>query len=118
GATLNQLGYLSSEEQAFLRERGAVGDIACRWIDLEGNPVELPPTVNPISISLEQLKSIPKRVTVAGGELKRDAILGVLRGGYTTTLVTDEGTAAYLLERAVDSRVPGSSDRGGQRSAK
>ena len=117
-ATLIQSGYISPEERAFLRERGAVGDIACRWIDVEGNPVELPPTINPISISLEELKSIPERLTVAGGKLKREVLVGVLRGGYTTTLVTDEGTAAYLLERAVDFRVPGRSGRGGKPSAK
>ncbi len=106
-ATIVQLGYLSPEEQAFLRERGAVGDIACRWIDIRGNPVELPPTINPIGISLENLKGIPERLMVAGGELKREAILGALRGGYATTLVTEEGTAAYLLECAMElTRVP------------
>ncbi len=118
GATLSQLGYLSPEEKAFLRERGAVGDISCRWIDVEGNPVELPPTINPISIPLEDLKSIPERLTISGGALKREVLLGTLRGGYTSKLVTDEGTAAYLLERAVDSRVSGRSDRGGTRSEK
>jgi DNA-binding transcriptional regulator LsrR (DeoR family) len=114
-ATIVQLGYLSPEEQAFLRERGAVGDIACRWIDIRGNPVELPPTINPIGISLENLKSIPERLTVAGGELKREALLGTLRGGYTTTLVTDEGTAAYLLECVMElTRVPKHSRRSGK----
>ena len=114
-ATLVQLGYLSPEEQAFLRERGAVGDIACRWIDIRGNPVELPPTINPIGISLENLKGIPERLMVAGGELKREALLGALRGGYTTTLVTEEGTAANLLECAMElTRVP----KRGRRSGK
>ncbi len=117
-ATLIRLGYVSPAEQAFLRERGAVGDIACRWIDVAGDPVEPPPTINPISFSLEDLRSIPERLTVAGGEVKREVLLGTLRGGYTTTLVTDEGTAAYLLERAVDSRVPKRSGQGGERAAK
>ena len=118
GATLSQLGYLSPEEQDFLRERGAVGDISCRWIDVEGNPVELPPTINPISIPLEDLKRIPERLTISGGELKREVLLGTLRGGYTSKLVTDEGTAAYLLERAVPSRASGRSGRDGEPSAK
>ncbi|MBW3550263.1 MAG: hypothetical protein KY442_05375, partial [Proteobacteria bacterium] len=47
-ATIIQLGYLSSEERAFLREHKAAGDITCRWIDVQGNPVELPPTINPV----------------------------------------------------------------------
>jgi DNA-binding transcriptional regulator LsrR (DeoR family) len=97
-ATMLQLGYLSSEERAFLRARKAVGEIACRWIDSDGHPVALPPTINPIGISLENLKHIPQRLTVAGGVLKRDVLLANLRGGYTTTLVTDAGSAAYLLQ--------------------
>ena len=116
-ATMVQLGYLSSEERAFLRERRAAWDIACRWIDDQGNPVELPPTINPVSISLQDLKSIPKRLAIAGGELKREALLGTLRGGYATTLVTDDSTAAYLLECVVDSaRATERSDRSGKRS--
>lgn len=102
-ATMIQLGYLSAEEQAFLRGRGAVADITCRWIDIDGNPVELPPTINPVGVSLEDLRNIPERLTISGGDRKREALLGTLRGGYTTTLVTDEGTASYLLERVLDS---------------
>lgn len=110
-ATMVRLGYLSPEERAFLQERGAAGDIACRWIDVHGNPVDLPPTINPVGLSLDDLKGIPKRLAIAGGEPKREALLGTLRGGYTTILLTDDSTAAYLLERAVDSRVPSSSGR-------
>lgn len=97
-ATMLQLGHLSPEEQSFMKGRGAVGDIVCRWMDADGNPVELPPTINPIGISLADLKAIPERLMVSGGEAKREALLAALRGGYATTLVTDEGTASYLLQ--------------------
>ncbi|MGH3089974.1 MAG: sugar-binding transcriptional regulator [Rubrobacteraceae bacterium] len=107
-ATMVRLEYLSPEERAFLQERGAAGDIACRWIDAQGDPVELPSTINPVGVSLENLKNIPERLMVAGGETKREALLGTLRGGYATTLVTDDSTAAYLLERVTDpAKVPG-----------
>jgi DNA-binding transcriptional regulator LsrR (DeoR family) len=117
-ATIIRFGYLSPEERAFLREHRAAGDITCRWIDVQGNPVELPPTINPVGASLEDLKNIPKRLAIAGGELKREALLGTLRGGFATTLVTDDGTAAYLLERAVDARAPGRDGKNGRRPAK
>ncbi len=106
-ATMVRLEYLSPEERAFLQERGAAGDIACRWVDVQGEPVELPSTINPVGVSLEDLKNIPNRLVVAGGEIKREALLGTLRGGYATTLVTDDSTAAYLLERISDlSEIP------------
>jgi DNA-binding transcriptional regulator LsrR (DeoR family) len=117
-ATIVRLGYLSSEERAFLREQGAAGDIICQWIDVQGNPVELPSTLNPVGASLEDLKNIPKRLAIAGGELKREALLGTLRGGFATTLVTDDGTAAYLLERAVDARTPARGGKIGKPPAK
>jgi len=113
-ATIVRFGYLSSEERAFLRDHGAAGDIICRWVDVQGNPVELPPTLNPVGASLEDLKGIPKRLAIAGGELKREALLGTLRGGFATILVTDDGTAAYLLERAVDARTPALDGRDGK----
>jgi hypothetical protein len=53
-------------------------------------------------------KDLLNRLVVAGGQIKRDALLGTLRGGYATTLVTDDSTAAHLLERIFDqAKVPG-----------
>lgn len=106
-ATIVRLEYLSEEQRAFLRERGAVGDIVCRWIDAQGESVEPPPNMNPVGVSLQDLRNIPERLLVGGGELKREALLGALRGGYATTLVTDDSTAAYLLERVANpSEIP------------
>lgn len=99
-ATMLRLGYVNATEKEFLETRGAVGDIACRWIDAEGAPVELPPTIHPIGITLSDLRNIPERLLIAGSQSKRDAILASLRGGYATHLITDEGVAAYLLDNA------------------
>lgn len=98
-STMFKLGHVSAEQKAYLEERGAVGDIACRWIDRDGYPVELPSSINPIGIPLEDLKKIPHRLAVAGGDQKRDIVLAALRGGFSTMLVTDERTAAYLVAK-------------------
>ena len=97
-ATIFQIGHITAEQRRFLLDRRAVGDIVCRWIDRDGRPVELPPSINPIGISLADLRAIPRRLAVAGGGLKRDALLASLRGGFVTALVTDERTAAFLLK--------------------
>lgn len=96
-ATMLQLGYVNATEKDLLQRRGAVGDIACRWIDADGLPVELPPTIHPIGISLTDLKNIPERLLVAGGRSKANVIRACLRGGYATHLITDESVAAALL---------------------
>ncbi|MDX7950289.1 sugar-binding transcriptional regulator [Lichenihabitans sp. Uapishka_5] len=95
--TMFRLGHITAEQNDFLRKHGAVGDIACRWIDRDGRSVEMPASINPIGIALDELKRIPRRLAVAGGETKRDIVLAALRGGFVTTLVTDERTADYVL---------------------
>ncbi len=95
--TMFQLGHITAEQKEFLQSHGAVGDIACRWIDRHGQSVEMPSSINPIGISLDDLKRIPRRLVVAGGDFKKDVVLAGLRGGFITALVTDERTADYLL---------------------
>lgn len=95
--TMFRLGHVTAAERDFLQSRGAVGDIACRWIDRNGRSVDMPSSINPIGISLDELKRIPRRLAVAGGDMKKDVVLAGLRGGFVTTLVTDERTADYLL---------------------
>lgn len=97
-STMLKLGHINSEQEGFLREHGAVGEIACRWIDRNGKPVQLPSSINPIGIFLDDLRKIPQRLAVAGGEGKQEVVLAALRGGFITTLVTDERAATYLLE--------------------
>ncbi len=99
-STMLRLGYVNATERDFLRRQGAVADIICRWIDAEGRPVALPPTINPIGISLADLKHIPDRLMLAGGDNKRDAIRACLRGGYATHLITNESIAVALLSDA------------------
>ncbi len=101
-STMSQHGYLSAEQRQFLLKQGAVADVACRWIDRNGNPVALPPSMNPISITLDEFKLCPLRLVVAGGQDKHEAILASLRGGYATHLVTDESAAAFLLQNVSD----------------
>ena len=96
-ATMLKLGYVNAEEEQFLLERGAVGELASRWIDKDGNAVPLPPTINPISISLDDVRRIPDRLLAAGGQTKLGIIRASLKGGFATHLVTDEGVAAALL---------------------
>ncbi|VDS08441.1 Deoxyribonucleoside regulator [Paracoccus haematequi] len=99
-ATMLKLGYVNATEKAFLEDQGAVADIACRWTDADGNPVPLPSTINPIGLSLNDLRNIPDRLLVAGGQSKQKAILASLRGGYATHLITDEQVAVALLDQA------------------
>jgi DNA-binding transcriptional regulator LsrR (DeoR family) len=89
---------ISWSEMNQLIARGAVGDIALHFYDLQGNPIETDLKERVIGISLEELKSIGRVVGVAGGVDKFNAILGAIRGKFINTLITDAEIARRLLE--------------------
>jgi DNA-binding transcriptional regulator LsrR (DeoR family) len=88
----------SPEEQAMLRECGAVGDVLVHFYDRQGHPVNTPLDDRVIGMSLEQLKRVRRSVGVAGGKRKHEAIQSALLGGLVNVLVTDRFTAQALVE--------------------
>lgn len=85
------------EEFERLQKKGGTGEILSHVVDKDGNLIEDEFEQHLISLDLEDLKKIPIRVGVAYGMDKKDAILGVLRGGYINVLITDEDVAKYLI---------------------
>ncbi len=75
---------------------GAVGDIANRFINVNGEPVQVELNERIIGIELKQLLQVPRVVGVAGGENKIDAIRAALRGKLLDVLITDQITAKML----------------------
>jgi DNA-binding transcriptional regulator LsrR (DeoR family) len=55
-----------------------------------------------IAIEWDALRQIPAVVAMAAGLEKRHAILGALRTGVVSVLVTDEATARAVLRAARD----------------
>jgi DNA-binding transcriptional regulator LsrR (DeoR family) len=75
---------------------GAVGDICHRTFRADGTPVTGDLDDRIIAIPMEDLMHIPRRIGIAGGERKREAIRGALAGGWVNALVTDLRTAEDL----------------------
>ena len=92
-------GYLTPEERDEVLEK-AKGDICSRFFDADGKACVPRLDRRTVSISLEDLRAKPRRVLVAGGRRKLNALEAALRAGYATHLVTDEVSARVLLERA------------------
>jgi DNA-binding transcriptional regulator LsrR (DeoR family) len=89
---------LTDAEISELQARGAVGDIALRFFDAQGRPIEHEINERVVGLDLEQIRRLPRVIGVAGGPQKLEAIRGALRGRLISTLVTDEHTATRLLE--------------------
>ena len=91
-------GILSPVELAQLHALGAVGDIALRFFDAHGRPVEHEICDRIVGLDLDQIRQIPRVIGVAGGEAKSQVIRAALIGRLVHVLVTDELTAARLLD--------------------
>lgn len=89
---------LNDEDMEMLASRGAVGDICLRFFDENGQNIASSIDERTLGINCEQIRKTPKRVAVAGGARKFEAIRAVLRGGWVDTLITDLETAKRLQQ--------------------
>lgn len=80
-----------------LDELGAVGEIGGRFYDDHGRTVQSTLVDRTVSVPLDSVRACPTTILVSGGEHRRDSILGAIRGGYSTILVTDLPTAQWLV---------------------
>lgn len=105
-ATVVSAGFFDPMMIDELRAKGAVGDISCRYFDINGNPVITEFDSRVISLTFDDLRNIKPVIAVAGGEDKVQAILGALRTKCIDVLVVDEPTARKViaLDRKTSSR--------------
>ncbi len=97
-STVVRAGYVSPDEVEPLRRKGAVGDILCQFFNERGEALDLPLHDRVIGVKLAGLSRADKVVAAAGGIQKVQAIHAALRGTFVGILITDETTAAGLLE--------------------
>lgn len=91
---------LDAEERAAFRAARPVGDLAARYYDAEGRPVEAAVGERVIAVTLDDLVAIPHVVGVAHGRAKTLGVLGALRGRLVDSLVCDEALARSVLSEA------------------
>lgn len=99
-STLHSSGFFDDNLQQQGHYASAVGSLAGRFIDAEGQPVHGPLADRTLGITLDALRAIRTRVLVAGGYDKVAPILAALRGGFASTLVTDAATGEGVLRAA------------------
>ena len=87
-------------EAARVRALGAVGDILARPFDIKGRPVDAGFNDRMVAVDPADLRRAATVVGIAGGQQKIQPVLGALRTGQLTTLITDERTAERVLALA------------------
>jgi len=96
-SSLVRTGFLSAAESRRLLAAGAVGTVCGLHIDARGRAFPCPWNERLVGIGAEALPRIPRRVGVAAGLDKTDAVRAALLGELISTLVTDEGLARALV---------------------
>ena len=89
---------LSDEDRLALRQAGAVGDVCQRFFDVKGQYLSTVLHDRVLGISPEQLLKVPRRVGVAGGNSKFEAIRAAAYGRWIDTLITDKHVAERLIQ--------------------
>jgi DNA-binding transcriptional regulator LsrR (DeoR family) len=97
GSVVLESGILTEHDLDELHAAGAVGDIALRFFDANGRPVNHPLNDRIVGLDLEQISCLPRVVAIAGGSDKFDVIRGAVRGHLIDVLITDERTASRLV---------------------
>ncbi|MCE5209156.1 MAG: sugar-binding transcriptional regulator [Chloroflexi bacterium] len=88
-------------DQALIHElgrHGVVGEICGRFYDADGKIAAPEIQQRILAIELDNLKKKKFSVAIAGQPKKIEAIRGLLKGGYSNVLITDETTARELLK--------------------
>ena len=101
-STSFRFGFFSEEERQSLAAAGAVGDLLYNFYDGSGKLVDHPINRRVMSMPVEKLKRVPKRVMISGGVEKVDALLGGIKLVEANVLITDEATARSLIERSAN----------------
>ena len=95
-----EIGFLTEAEARPYIEGGAVAVLAGRFLDASGEAVLGEIDARMIGMSLDAIRDVPDRICVAAGADKVDGLRAVLAGGFATSLITDQPTAAALLLKA------------------
>jgi deoxyribonucleoside regulator len=96
-STSFQFGFFGEEDRKSLLRAGAVGDMLFNFYDAEGRIVKHPINDRVVSVSIDKLRSVPRRVMISGGNDKVEALKGGLKLASANVLITNEATAIALL---------------------
>ena len=96
-SALARAEYISHREVDRLLAEGAVGDLCCRFIDINGAICDKSLNSRTIGIELSDLKNKEYRIAIATGQNKVMCMFASLRGRYPNVLITDELNARELI---------------------
>lgn len=96
-SSLERNGYLTDAERLDYADRGAVGHLLAKLIDIDGNEFE-PFNSRVLAVPLDALADRRWSICLGTGAAKGAVLLGGVRAGFINALVVDEYAAQTMLE--------------------
>lgn len=90
---------LPQQDLDALAALGAVGDVCLNFFDAAGTLVDTDLHDRVLGIDAATLRAVPRKIGVAGGQRKVEAIRAAALGGWIDVLITDAHTARALVAR-------------------
>ncbi|MFT7023369.1 MAG: DNA-binding transcriptional regulator LsrR (DeoR family) [Rhodococcus sp. (in: high G+C Gram-positive bacteria)] len=94
--TLFEGSFIDTDVLEELHHLGAVGEIGGRFFSIEGTPTAGSLPSRTVSVELDAIRACAGAILISGGRKKHQAMLGALRGGFASVLVTDIESARWL----------------------
>lgn len=91
-------GYVDSDQITKLQSMGAVGDVLGRYITSDGDIADPELDQRTLGLSLARLRQAERSIAVVAGADKHPVAKAIVTSGLATVLITDEDTAAFLLD--------------------
>ena len=102
-SVLTRRGAYSKADYEEVVSLGAVGDIAGRCFNINGDQVSEQVNARTIGLTIEDVKAKQVRIGIGVGRKKARAIIGALRGKIVNRIYTDEFTAKEVISNLKNS---------------
>ena len=96
--TIRRSGMVSEAEYREVSKAGAIGNFLGYYLDDKARIIDHPINRRVIGFDPQEFVKLPRRIMISGGPAKAPILRALLAEGYFTGLITDDATAARLLD--------------------
>ena len=96
--TMMNAGYITQNQTDFYVKRGAVGDLAMQFFDINGRTEPFNDFNRRVAgLQLADIRKIRNKICIASGRDKAEAVYGAVKGEFVNIIVVDEECAEALM---------------------
>jgi DNA-binding transcriptional regulator LsrR (DeoR family) len=100
-ATIGRTGYFTADDMAILQRDDVRCDLtSICYLNSAAQPVADELSQRAVAINRDELRAIPRKIVVAGGLNKSEALDIAIRAGYADVVITDDQVADALIAAA------------------